>query len=514
MRFINSGFLLGICFVTLSAGNAWPRESAVMPVSLRAAPHAAGPVANFSCDGPVHAEVLATWQHVVRPYFTQQIDVGLNKIGDVYVLYNIQEEAQDFVEMTRRCKDAQAIDQLASTLEPAFSSLRPLPGSPDVQGWVCSGGHTCTSSNHLLGTEVQLVSTQFLGLIGAVATDIVEDIPAGRRTPAETTFLTSAASAVATQVNHWLSPDYFHHVSDRLRMRPGEDRGGSSSYFFEDRDLWLMTALSDLSELYQAHVEFTAAGAQAMTDLRTKNRQIAGLFNLFLQRVTLSDTPNGPRAEIERGYESNVAENRYARYSGARSPVLCSKQPSGTMQSSLQVAPQPSYVDPRMGWDISHARRLVPALATFARNRSNIQSTFGYSNPDFDPIELQHAFANQIVDEIWSRSSQFPRFSNFWDGNDGWYRAGYENGTGSCAAGTPPYGLSWSIPTGGYLAWGTFNGTMAAIGRSLYHLLYAGDPESRAFVDRFYPQIATQGPAGNSMSNRLWRFTMLSSLVQ
>lgn len=513
MRILTPGLFIRTLFAFLAMGFAGAGASAAT-AALRTAAHAADSAANFSCTGNVHARVIAIWQHVARPYFAQQIDVGLNRIHEVYVLYNVQEEAQDFVEMTRRCKDGREIDQLAATLEPAFHSLQPLPGLPHVQGWVCSGGHTCTSANHLLGTEVQLVSAQFLGLIGAVATDIVENVPEPDRTPAERTFLTSAATAMAIQVNHWLSPSYFQHTAQRMSMKPADDKTGSSSYFFEDRDLWFMTTLSDLSELHQADVDFTPAATEAFQGLQAKDPGIASLFNLFLKRLTLIPVPDGLRAEIDRGFARNLAEYRYARYSAAESPVRCRKEPSGRLQSTLQVPPQPLYRDPAVGWDTSHARRLVPALSTFVRNSRNIRATFDYSNPDFDPIELQRAFAAQLVGKIWSKNSQYPLFTNFWDGNNGWYRAGYDNGTGACASGTPPWGLSWSVPTGGYLAWGTFDGALRAIGERLYQLLYAKDAKSREFIDRYYPQIAAQGPSGAAMSNTLWRFTMLSSLVE
>ena len=92
------------------------------------------PSTDFSCAGPVHAQAIQLWEQTAKPYFTQQIQNNLNQQGDVYVLYNTQEELQSFVEMTRRCKNRQQIAELAETLSPVFTSLRPLPDAPTTRG--------------------------------------------------------------------------------------------------------------------------------------------------------------------------------------------------------------------------------------------------------------------------------------------------------------------------------------------------------------------------------------------
>lgn len=480
----------------------------------KATPAPAGnpPSTDFSCAGPVHAQAIQFWEQTAKPYFTQQIQNNLNQQGDVYVLYNTQEELQSFVEMTRRCKDRQQIAELAETLSPVFTSLRPLPDAPATRGWVCTGGQTCTSANHLLGKEVQLCSAQFLGLLGALATDIVETIPASQQTATEKTFVANAADAMATQLDHWLSPDYFKWVADRANMTPADVKDGQSKYFFADRDLWFMTTLSDLSELHEANVDISAPGAQAVKSLQSKSPQIAGMFNLFLQRTALISTPSSTRATIDRGFWRNYADNKYAAYDASTSPVLCQKNHLNQMVKTLRVEAKASYIDPDMGWDISHARRLVPALDTFARNKANLSKVFGYTNEHFDPHALQKAFANQIIEKIWNKDPVYPLFSNYWDGSNGWYRSGYDNGTGRCVAGDPPYSLGWSIPTGGYLQWGAFNDKLRNLGSQIYRLLRNNDARSKSFVDEHYSQMDNYGPSA-SLSQKVWALSFISGIV-
>lgn len=470
---------------------------------------------DFSCNGNVHAEALELWTRSLRPYISKQISDGLNKDGDVYVLYNTQGQLQSFVEMTRRCKDRKQLGELVDTLSPAFASLKPLPNAPDTRGWVCTGGSTCTPVNHLLGKEVQLCSSQFLGLLGAVATNIIENIPERQRSEAEKAFLLNTASAIATQLDNWLSPAYFKWVAGRTAMTAADAKDGQSKYFFVDRDLWFMTSLADLAELHQSGIRPDGAGATAFKSLQAKHEQIAEMFNLFLARTTLSDAPGGERAEIDRGYWRNYADSKYASYHAELSPALCQKNAQGLMQKTFRVESNGSYIDPNLGWDLSHARRLVPALDTFVRNKANLAIVFGYRNAKFEPARLQRAFANQIVDKVWNKDSQHPLFSNFWDGENGWYRAGYENGTGGCRPGQAPYSLASAFPTGSYPQWGSFNGTIQSLSKQLYLLLGSPDPQAKAFMAKYYHMLSAPSKQTDPLdpSRDIGTLMFLSSMV-
>jgi len=490
---------------------------AVASPALTQAPteHQTSSVLDLSCTGDVHTQAITLWEHSLRDYFNKQINNGLNKSGNVYVLYYTQEELQPFVEMTRRCKDRQQIAELVETLNPTFTSLRPLPSAPNVRGWVCTGGPTCTSGNHLLGKEVPLCSAQFLGLLGALATDIVETIPADQRTVAEKTFVTNAATAMATQLDNWLSPTYFKQVVVRTNMTPADVKDGQSKYFFQDRDLWYMTTLSDLAELHRAGIKLNDVGVRAFKSLQAKHNQIKNMFDLFLARITLTNTSSGPRAEIDRGYWRNYADSKYAAYNASTSPVLCHKNTLGLMQKTFRIKSEASYLDPNLGWDLSHARRLIPALNTFVRNRSNLATVYGYQNQAFDPARLQVALANQVIDKIWNKDKQYPLFSNFWDGSNGWYRAGYENGTGNCQPGQAPYSLAWSFPTGGYPQWGEFNYIIRSLTTRLYELFKSTNPKDEGFVSKYYPALWKYSKTHSEKSkvSDLWALTFLSAAV-
>ncbi|MCO5239972.1 MAG: hypothetical protein M9904_07940 [Chitinophagaceae bacterium] len=470
---------------------------------------------DFSKRGNIHDEVLYAWNSYYRDYFASEIKRRLFQDGDVYVLYDVQIGGlQSFVEMTRRCKDTWQIAELVDLLSPVFSLLKPVSEADNSTGWICSGGSICTDYG-LLGKEVTLCSSQFLGLLGALATNVSENIPSRQRTTAEKAFLTNAFHTMAMHLNRWFTTGYFSSVNKRLHITSGDLKEGRSGYFFTDVDLWYLTALSDLSELYRSGVRPVAEdGKKAFEDLQNKKEGIKKIFDLFLARTFLSKAQKGMRAEVDKGFWRYYFDNRYAGYTGDLSPVGWEESSDGKWEMKTQVKWDSSYIAPNAGWDISHARRLVPALETFVRNGENIKAVWGYDNPDFDPVALRHAYANQVVDKIWNGDMSSPLFSNFWSGDNGWYRVAYAaNETGRRFAGYPPYGLSISMADGGYPVWGAFHPTLNKIFRNLFELSQKKDDRIKPFISRHYPGLL--GRSSKSDSTRsIQNLSFLSDLVE
>lgn len=484
----------------------------IISLGVNAQPHK--PTPDFSSTGNIHKEVIQIWESYLKNYYSQYLQKGLIENGNVYILYNMQEFLQSFVEMTRRCKDVQQINELTQVINPVFGALRPNPKSPDELGWICTGGGECTVANHLLGNEVQLCSAQFLGLLGALATTITETIPIEKRTQDEKIFLTNSFNTMASQVNFWLSPAYFEGIKKRLAMTPEDVKNGASNYFFEDRDLWFMTTLSDLSELYQSGIIPTGSYAKTFRTLRGKVSGIAALFDLFVHRTSIFKTSIGNRAELDRGYWRLYFDNRFALYEGKDAPLSCEPLGNKQWKKTVQVPWNSSFIDPNMGWDISHSRRLVPALETFERNQKNIAKVYGYRNPAFDPTALATAYANQIVAKIWNHDRKYPLFKNYWDGSNGWYRVGYNNGTGSCDPGYPPFYLTTSIPDCGYPQWGTFNQTLHNICLTFYNLIQSDSIGAKSFISKYYSAYLMPKTKGEDLKiHNIWWMSFLSSMV-
>ncbi|MBO9619871.1 MAG: hypothetical protein J7539_12650 [Niabella sp.] len=462
----------------------------------------------FSKNGEIHDQVIAAWESQFRSYYTTEIQKRLFGEGDVYVLYDVQIGGlQAFTEMTRRCKDVRQIAEIASLLNPVFSALKPVPGNNNSSGWICSGGQICTAYG-FIGKEVTLCSVQFLGLLGALATSISENIPVHQQTTELKTFVKTAFNTMAVQLDRWLTSAYFSSVNKRLRATVTDVKDKNSGYFFTDVDLWYLTVLSDLSELHKLGVVPAAEGVTAFESLQNKKDNIHKIFDLFLARTFLAKSRKGTRAEIDRGFWKYHFDNRYAGYTDTLPPVSWESNASGGWKMKTVVPWDSSYLARDAGWDISHARRLVPALETFVRNRENIKKVWGYSNPAFDPVAIRKAYANQIVEKLWNGSLRFPLFSNLWSGDNGWYRVAYANQTGRQFAGYPPYGLTSSIPDGGYVVWAAFDPTLNTIFRKIFELSNTDDAEAKRFMAQHYSSLCY-----STAKRSINRFAFLSDMV-
>jgi len=474
-----------------------------------ALPALSQPETIFSKKGKIHDQVIDAWESQFRSYYSAEIQKRLFGEGDVYVLYDVQIRGlQAFVEMTRRCKDVRQIAEIADILTPVFAALKPIPGSNNSSGWICSGGNICTAYG-FLGKEVPLCSAQFLGLLGALATSISENIPVHQQTTELKTFVKAAFNTMAVQLDRWFTPGYFSSVDKKLQVTVANVKDKKSAYFFTDLDLWYLTVLSDLSELHKFGVQFaTAEGVRAFESLQNKKDNIHKIFDLFLARTFLTRFSNGTRAEIDRGFWKYHFDNRYAGYTDTLPPVSWEPVNNGGWKMQTAVPLDSAYVARDAGWDISHSRRLVPALETFVKNRENIKKVWDYSNPAFDPVAIRKAYASQIVEKLWNGNLHFPLFSNLWSGDNGWYRVAYANQTGRQFAGYPPYGLTSSIPDGGYAVWGAFDPTLNTIFKNIFELSKTDKPEAKLFMAQYY-----SGLSYNTAKRSVNRFSFLSDMV-
>ncbi len=471
------------------------------------------PTTDFSKKGEIHDLVINAWNTRYRDYYASEIQRRLFEDGDVYVLYDVQIGGlQSFVEMTRRCKDIPQIAELVDLLSPVFAALKPISGNSSSTGWICTGGNICKAYG-LIGREVPLCSVQFLGLLGALATNVSENIEPRKQTTAQKIFLKETFNTMAVQLDRWLSPGYFSSVSKRLTVTLADIKDKNSYLFFTDRDLWYLTVLSDLSELHRWGVEpATADGRKAFESLQNKKENIQKIFDLFLARTFLTPAPDGGRAEIDKGFWKYHFDNRFAGYTDTTAPVRWDNDSSGQPKMQTLVIWDSSYLAPNAGWDISHARRLVPALETLVRNRNNIKKLWGYNNPAFDPEAIRRAYANQIAEKIWNGDAQYPLFSNFWSGDNGWYRVAYASQTGRQFIGYPPYGLSNSIPNGGYAVWGAFQPTLNALFKTIFTLSRKEKPEAKSFIQQHYRAFSGNNPNTLSVPSTE-SFSFLSDLV-
>lgn len=459
----------------------------------------------FICGGTVEAAVWQLWDTKGREFLQDElISTRLIKQGDIYALYDIQGYLHNLEVMAQRCARTDRLIQLADDLMGVYSTLEPVQNNESGYAWICKGGRVCNDKNHLINKEVMLVSAQGLGLMSALANVLATSKdPKARAHP----FVAKTAKVSAQHLLRWGDKKAVKNWQ-RLRTSKLEDvKNNSSALFFTDKDLWQIAIYANLAGIYSAQPALRP-------DIKTEPDQqaqlsdsIRALLQLFKARTsveTISSQPLGrvAAADIDRGFWRLYADNRYAGYTASEKPAICDVQ-AGRTKAKLAIDAQDVPVVKDIGWDISHARRLVHVLDALQKNRSTMQQIYGLSNSELPSPDLAKAFAAQLVSRVWNGDKETPLFSNYWSGANGWYRVAYDNGTERCDIGSPPFGLSDSFATGGYAAWSKFYPVIGDMAHTIYVLTQAKDSSSLAYTEKYFAGMAPRASANTRMLNQL-----------
>lgn len=495
-KLLMPALLLGLTACTLPPA-ARDESQSVTPTAVHIAER---PSDAFTCGGSVEARTWQLWDKQGRDFVVQQLmGARLKNQGDTYALYDIQIQFHNLMQMAQRCGRVDRLVQLADDLIPVYESLVPLNGDAANPAWICRGGSVCNARNRLVNTEVMLVSVQGLGLFTALA-DALAHTPdeAARSHP----FVARTAHVAVAHLLRWGNADERARWM-RLADASAQDvKNGSSALFFTDKPLWQIGIHAHLAGIAVVQPDVMRAVAAPGTTAHAELAQgMVALLRLFQRRLsvqTVQSTRLGDGgltvADLDAGYWRLYPDNRFAGYTGSQKPAVCQPQPEGGLRA--QVLVEASSVSPvkNLGWDFSHARRLVQVLDALERNRHAVQAWYGLTPDKLPPPDLAKAFAAQLVAGIWNGDTQRPLFANYWGGANGWYRVAYDNGTGACYPGYPPFGLSDSFSTGGYATWGAYYPLIDEIARSIYALADSNDADAVAFIRQYYGGLSAAAP--------------------
>jgi hypothetical protein len=489
----------------------------------------------FLCGGEIEARVWTEWDRRVRPFIeTQVLGERLVAQGDVYALYDMESLTQNLVALAARCGRPDRLRQIAALLHQAYgkleSSLALFPGQAAHQRWVCRGGAVCNRRNRLLDREILLNSAQFLGLALRVASGLTQSAmrkgaAAGESTrmplpPAENAFIETTMRVAADHLLRWHDAAAERRLQRAMHTRPAQMAAASTELLFTDFDLWQVAMYAELAGLlqWQAMPEPGATAGIAGPE-RVRLARNAGVLLDFLgvrlsyRRDPASRMGDAAQAELDRGYWRLLKESRYAGYLQDAKPLECLPAADGAgnrFRPTVRIPPEAVPPQADVGWDLSHARRLVPALDALERNRQAMLAMYRLSERRLPPAGLAENFANTLLATIWNGDTAAPLFANYWSGLNGWYRVAWDDGTGKCREGYPPYGMSEAFATGGYLAWSRYQPMLGVLGRRLYTILDASGAAETPFVQRYYPSLSNHENPGR---RALARFAFLASLV-
>ena len=471
----------------------------------------------FVCGGSVEEEIWQTWDTNIRDFLDKrQLQDRLLKQGDVYALYDFQAYTHNAVSMARRCSRTGRLMEVARLIRVTYGTLE--PGTPFSTGrqWVCRGGSICNEKNRLLNQEVMLSSVQFLGLASSVANALVTSA-----TPLDDEGRAFVRDTVQVAVEHllrWGDDAALLTLRKATTATPQDVKNSSSALFFTDKPLWLIPIYSELAGIMQEQESRDQALVRIAKDDKVRlRRHLGALLQFFSARISFQRNANSrlgnvDLTDIDRGYRRLYVDNHYAGYETDLKPVECVPLKGDRTRFSMEIRVPADKVPQRQdtGWDISHARRLVHTLDALERNRNAMKCVYSLDDTQLPPTGLPAAFANTLVAVVWNGDKNNPLFANYWSGANGWYRVAYDNGTGRCREGYPPYGLTDSFPTGGYITWARYNPTIGLLGQRLYDLSNSSDGADLSFMIKYYPALSR---TANTQSKVLSKIMFLPSMV-
>lgn len=459
----------------------------------------------LDCGGNLYNKTIVLWNEYIKQ------DVALNLIdnklinrGDTYALYDIQMNLHEFLIMLDRCQDVQHIEEVAKLLVPTFDVLkRSTTAQGDFSEWVCRG---CLAKN-LNGREVFLYSVQYVAFLSDLLV-VMSKIDAEDKTPFLKKITYKLSDIIMNHLYRWslgsyadgISVNYLSSIASTVNVTDG-----SSKYFLTDKEIWLLVALMNMAKVANEtptlipKIYFRGHQFPLSMKILAKNCLLLLQNRVFVGAYQPSKGARVAVAEIDRGYWRFYQDNQYAGYYSSQKPLDCT---SGVKQ-------KPIISKTELGWDFSHFRRFVRFFEVSERSNAAASKYFDIERKYFISSNTINAFVNQLVYRVWNQQEDFPLFSNYWNGENGWYRVGYNNGSNNCQEGMPPYGLSDSFPTGGYITWGRYNLTIMRLGQQLLRLSLSTQKEDVDFIKSHYPILAKDNKTVGKNYNLLMFYSSL-----
>jgi hypothetical protein len=454
----------------------------------------------YACGGKLEADVWRRWDDAGISYaYGELIARRLIESGDTYALYDFEIVFHNLLAMAQRCYRSARQVQLLTLVAVPYGQLVPAPGNQPGRAWICWGGRICNGTNRLINTEVMLTSVQFL----AFATSLAQGIDQRRMSDLARNFVHQTTIVALEHLTRWSALPQRVALRKRIAATPADIRDGSSALFLTDKDLWQMVIYADLAGMLAREPQLMKLAGFNGAVPPSLQEHFLLLLRLFAARTSTQAVVDQQRGEIlkladlDAGFWRLYADSRYAGYTGSARPVVCNPKSDApnTFELVSRIDPASIAPIPTLGWDISHARRLVHFFEAIDRNRSAVIKVFGLMPGDLPSREIMSAFAGQLRIRIWNQDKVKPLFANYFNGANGWYRVAYDNGTGRCQPGHPPYGLTDAFPTGGYATWAALDHGLGGLGERIYELTQSNHEDDQGFVNTYYPSLGTKARA-------------------
>ncbi len=213
-----------------------------------------------------------------------------------------------------------------------------------------------------------------------------------------------------------------------------------------DTDLWILANVAHTLAAHQLAPDVLPISENDYTRLKT---HLQNGIQLVLSRITYQTATdfNGQSVETAQWALGGFDGHNDYNYTGDLNPSF----PGYTTEGGSPT--RPPLPAPNVGWDISHARRLVQFFWTIEKLNEALDLRF--------PIQrVMQGMSNQLAYVVFNKNFSDPKVTNFLDGTNGWYRVNY---LGRLGFGYAPYdwSMSRSVLTSGYGFWAKYNPDIA-----------------------------------------------------
>lgn len=389
-------------------------------------------------------------------------------------LYDIQIQTTNLLRYSTLHNDTFVFESLLKLYNHVFQSLEETnqytffyyPGSPRQSVHTLNKPYKLWRNSQ--GIEIILNSSQFLYVVSEALVFIANTSPSLR----SAAMIDFAASSVNILKNHYLrwcfskvgpfqvrgwgcrvngkyvsgGLNHRDFLTKKLHAELGDSSSQSYCNAVTDTDLWIITGLANLLS-----ADYLDSNLVKLSGNERELYQgyLADGLKLVKQRLTFVTLRDFSKNKVEgvlfdSGAWNDSRDYRYSQYTGYLFPE------EYNMSSNTETS-----------WDISHSRRYVDVFVSLVRNAKIM-------GLDFPTEHLLKSFSNQFVYKVFNANYHYPLFSNYWNGDNGWYRVGYAKRQGF---GYAPNDLSISSLTGGYAWLAPYNKDLKILYARLYEMV-------------------------------------------
>ena len=296
--------------------------------------------------------------------------------------------------------------------------------------------------------------------------EVIAKLKPAERTPAMTQFVAEYVPILVT--DHILRPNFAQEMRDQM----GPNSANLKRRNMSEEEIGVVTVAASVLGANASDPKLVILASDDRAKL--KDLVKVGVDRFQFSRTLTKDADGRTCATYFNGDYDWLDDFQYAGYHGEKFPTPADKAP-------VKGA----------GWDIGHFDVVPVLLRTLYDNRAA-------TGVDFPKKEDINYIGNQYTYHVFEGDYKKPLFTNYFDGNDGWYRVGYLERSGYGVAPSHYCDMSdrsHSCATiGAIYSWGllaSFHPGIAKVESALLDLARSNDPsiacpQPQCFRERYY----------------------------